>query len=134
MSRRRNEQAGHAAIRFDLCELLPLYERADLRCLIVRALAEFDDTMSDFDAYLAAGAYANAASALHRMKGTASFFRGAEEAIAVLHDAERALKFCDANVLPTILPQARSILAVLSTALSGALADLDGARPSEAKR
>ncbi|WP_146013322.1 hypothetical protein [Trinickia symbiotica] len=68
------------------------------------------------------------------MKGTASFFRGAEEAIAVLHDAERALKFCDANVLPTILPQARSILAVLSTALSGALADLDGARPSEAKR
>jgi hypothetical protein len=134
MSPNRNEQAEHAAIRFDLSELLPLYGRADLRGLIVRALAEFDDTKRDFDAHLAAGAYANAASALHRMKGTASFFRGAEGAIAVLHDAERALKLCDANALPSILPRARSILAVLSAALVGALADLDGALPSEARR
>ncbi|PTB17192.1 hypothetical protein C9I57_29400 [Trinickia symbiotica] len=130
----RIDQAPHAAIRFDLSELLPLYERADLRALIVRALAEFDDTKRVFDTHLAAGAYANAASALHRMKGTASFFRGAEEAIAVLHDAERALRFCDANVLPSILPRARSILAALSAALAGALAHLDGPWPSEARR
>ncbi len=126
MSSSRSEQGGHAGIRFDLSELAPLYTHADLRRLIVRALAEFDGLRGAFDGHLAAGAYEDAARALHRMKGTASFFRGAEDAIAVLHDAERALRLSDAASLRSLAPRARSILAALSAALAARLADLDG--------
>ncbi len=134
MSWNRNSQAEGVPSCFDLSELRSLYGPADLHTLIVRALAELDDLRHAFDEHLAAQAYGHAAQALHRMKGTASFFRGAQGAIAALDDAERALKLSDAALLQSVLPRAQSILAALSEAMAAALVESDGVGHSEPTR
>ena len=116
------EQAQRRAKMFDLSELRTLYEPADLRGLIVRALAQLDGLQRELDAHLAAGAHVDAAHALHRMTGTASFFCGDDGALAALHRAQDALKSSDPALIRAALPQARRVLAALAAALASELA------------
>ena len=109
------------ALLFDLSELRSLYESAELRGLIARALAQLDDLQHELDVHLAAGANVNAVHALHRMAGTASFFCGNDEALNALHCAQSALKSSDPALVRAALPRARKVLAALADALAAEL-------------
>jgi hypothetical protein len=119
------ERAPCRAMLFDLSELRTLYETAELRQLIGRALAQFDDLQGAFDAHLAAGANVDAAHTLHQLTGTASFFCGNEDALTALHCARSALNSSDAELLRAAMPRARRVLTALAQALVAELAALE---------
>ncbi len=120
----RDDRAPHDAEGPDLSELRTLYEPAEFKTLISRALAQLECLQREFDSHLAAGENVKAAHALHLMAGTASFFCGDERALAALHHAQSALKLSDPAFVPAALPQAQRVIVALARRLAAESASL----------
>jgi hypothetical protein len=120
----RDDRAPHDAGGPDLSELRTLYEPAEFKTLISRALAQLECLQREFDSHLAAGENVKAAHALHLMAGTASFFCGDALSLAALHHAQSALKSSDPAFVPAALPQARRVIAALARRLAAESASL----------
>lgn len=116
-----SKQIGPIEMRYgvplELGELRALYEAADLHGLIVRALEQLAQERAALDAHVASQAFAKAADALHRLKGTVAFFGGQACGLDTLHRAERALRAEDSNLIATTLPAACRLLAAFAHAL-----------------
>ncbi|GLU32574.1 hypothetical protein WKR88_17980 [Trinickia caryophylli] len=115
------DEPNHAC-RFSLAELAALYDARALGSLIARALDQLRRDGTALDAHLAAGAFAEAAHVLHKMKGTVSFFAQDECPLAALHSAEAALRLGDRGALAAALPEARRVFAALEQTLAAHLA------------
>lgn len=102
----------------DLTELRLAYNPEDLRSLLGRALAQFDQQQASLDADIDRGAYGAAAEVLHQLKGTVSFFGIAADALNVLHQAEQALRLGEPALAGMAWPGARRILLTARQALA----------------
>ena len=113
-----------AVVGFDLSELQPLYEPADLRTLLTVALDEFDCQHLLFDAAFERTQWQRAAQALHRLAGTVAFFVNDGAALEPLCRLERILRSGDAVRASRDVGHTRKALAAFRAAFTEQLANV----------